>query len=327
MRTRDGLAAALYLVLSLFASSPAHAISESSFSADFDSQVLKYFEASGTPGEFAGVDGVAIRYRKFEVAESMIQYAELIYDLRDQGYSIYLLDHRGQGFSGRMTHNSEIGYVSAFHYYVTDLETFVSTVVNARAHKRKLLLGQGMGGAIATLYLARNPAQFDRAALSSPMLDVDTGKTPKLIRFATAGSALIAGRGKKFARGQGGYDPEARFEDNRKTGSQTRFMKMKELIANHPETALGGVSNGWIVESILATWKLDTISKKLHTPVLVLQAGQDPKVLRRAQNRFCARTRQCRKLVLRDSFHDILMERDPIRDAALTEILDFFETP
>ncbi len=72
----------------------------------------------GEPGEFTSRHpsadaAVKIKYRIFERAdekaaivissgrtECMFKYEETIYDLYEEGYSVYIHDHRGQGFSG-----------------------------------------------------------------------------------------------------------------------------------------------------------------------------------------------------------------------------------
>ena len=80
---------------------------------------------------------VDIYYRKFEIkppaeevgaivisngrTESMAGYPELIWDLHQQGYSVYILDHRGQGFSTRLLPDPQKSYVEKFEDYVDDL--------------------------------------------------------------------------------------------------------------------------------------------------------------------------------------------------------------
>ena len=88
---------------------------------------------TGLAGSFEGVDSVdsdeyvraserrrrrikEIRYRKFEVenqkgaivissgrTECMLKYKEVVFELTKEGYSVYIFDHRGQGFSDRLT--------------------------------------------------------------------------------------------------------------------------------------------------------------------------------------------------------------------------------
>ncbi len=96
-----------------------------------------FWQQHAQPGEFSGVDGVPIRYVALRNPvghkailvvngrlESYIKYQELAYELFQQGYSVYLYDHRGQGFSGRMLSDPQKGYVQRFADYVTDLKSF-----------------------------------------------------------------------------------------------------------------------------------------------------------------------------------------------------------
>ena len=60
---------------------------------------------------------------------------------------------------------------------------------------------------------------------------------------------------------------------------------------------------------------------KVRVPVLLLQAGQDDIVKPGGQDSACRRMPRCRMRSFPDSRHEILMERDSIRDEALAMIL------
>ncbi|MGO8654096.1 alpha/beta fold hydrolase, partial [Rhizobium ruizarguesonis] len=71
--------------------------------------------------------------------ESFFKYREIVYDLWQEGYQVYILDHRGQGFSERLIRPNkaqeldpravkrvhDLGYVENFDDFVDDLKTFV----------------------------------------------------------------------------------------------------------------------------------------------------------------------------------------------------------
>src|SRR5262249_5450299 len=142
---------------------------------------------------FEGKDQLQIAYRTFVIedrqyekgaivmssgrTEGLIKYQELIYDLGRQGYSIYIHDHRGQGFSDRVRGltSSQIGHVESFGQYVADLKQVVDAVVIPGQHKRRFLLAHSMGGAIASLYLEQYANDFAAAVLSSPMHEPSAG--------------------------------------------------------------------------------------------------------------------------------------------------------
>ena len=100
-------------------------------------------------------------------AESYWKYQELFYDLSQQGYDIYALDHRGQGVSERLVLDSELGHIDHFDHYVDDLNTFIENIVLPHKYQHHFMLAHSMGGAIATLYLSEHPEVIDRAVLSA----------------------------------------------------------------------------------------------------------------------------------------------------------------
>lgn len=315
--------------------------------ADFSSEaslkdrynkILKTYR-NGRDGSFTGVSGVKIHYHAVEIArakavvvllpgrtEPVLKYAEVISDLTQQGYSVYALDHRGQGESGRMTSNSQMGYVEYFNDYVSDIDTFVSTVVRPNTQLPMFLLAHSMGGGAATLYLSRHAYVFKAAVLSAPMIEINTGAFPEFAAYSIVGGICSRGDGKSYGIGQGDFDDELKFTDieNDVTHSEPRFDVKMKMYRENPSLKIGGASNRWICESILATAKMRKLTSSGQTPVLLMQAGDDQIVNLPGQNQYCRRVNTCQKIFFPGSYHEILMERDEIRNEAMAKVVRYF---
>lgn len=98
--------------------------------------------------------------------EASIDYFETAMDFIDLGYSpVYVVDHRGQGFSPRLIPstpeapmNHHKGHVGAYIDYVTDMKTFVEDVESdlksnfGRTDEPMFYTSNSMGGAIGVGY-------------------------------------------------------------------------------------------------------------------------------------------------------------------------------
>ncbi|MEI6128088.1 MAG: alpha/beta fold hydrolase, partial [Pseudomonadota bacterium] len=242
----------LFYVTNLFA------ITEEGFQETYTHQVKPFYDA-GEFGTFQGAGGTEIAYARVEapdekgaivilhgMAESMIKYAEVMYDLKDLGYSFYLMDHRGMGFSGRLLDDPDKIYVKKFDDYVQDVKTFVETVVNEKPHKRLILISHSMGGCVAARYLEQYPQDFTAAVLSSPMLKINTHEYPQIAAYMLAVLNTSQGLGSAYVPGDGTYVPDTFVEDT-VTHSYERWALWEEGIKNeYPEVRLGGVTYSWV---------------------------------------------------------------------------------
>jgi len=319
-----------------FSWSHAFAVSENTLKTTLDDVILPFYTSQLQSGIFQGKDDVAISYVKLEVpdekgalvissgrTESHIKYAEFIYDLRDAGFSIYILDHRGQGFSGRMLDDPQKGYIGSFEDYVADLKTFVDTVVNARGHATRFILAHSMGGTIAVMYVAKYPDDFDGLILSAPMLQINTSPLPETVAALLTKVLIALGMGDSYIPGGNKYDPDEPFEDNEVTHSQVRYAMNKKFISLNSQIALGSPTNRWLREGLKAARQATESTDRIELPVLLLQAEMDSVVKPDAQDEFCRKAKGCTKVTQSGARHEILMERDEVRDKALDHILDF----
>jgi lysophospholipase len=297
---------------------------------------MPYFN-SGESLTFQGKDGVTIHaWRMIQPnekgalvilpgqGEPLLKYAEVAYDLRSLGFSIYMMDHRGQGASGRMTANSKVQYVKEFGDYADDLETFMNQIVNQVPHAKRFLLAHSMGGAISSLYLERHPNAFDAAVLNSPMELINTDPYPEHVALAITSTATRLGKGDAYSIGQGPFDATLPYTESRMARCEARHKAKIEMLSQHPSLVIDGVSFRWVQKSLEEGIKIRKNADKITTPILLFQAGNDVIVKLDGQDEFCKRAKNCRIAFFPTARHEILMENDAIRDRALSLVQEFF---
>ncbi|HEH9440379.1 TPA: alpha/beta fold hydrolase [Aeromonas sobria] len=300
-----------------------------------------FWRQHAVEGEFKSKDGVTIRYAALRQAkvdrailivngrvESYLKYQELAWDLWRQGYSLYLIDHRGQGMSGRMLADPQKGYVDQFDDYVLDLKQFHDQIIMADQPAKLFLLAHSMGGAISARYLERWPDDIKAAVLSSPMLGINLGGLPKWLAKGLATTIGTVGDWigePPYGPGQGGYQDHG-FADNELTHSQSRYQAFRQLYEQHPQIKLGGATAHWIYQGITGADAAIADAGAIKTPLLVLQAGNDSVVDNAAQDRFCtlANCEGGKPLRIEGAWHELFIESDDKRQPALTAMADFF---
>ncbi|WPU63346.1 alpha/beta fold hydrolase [Peredibacter starrii] len=256
--------------------------------------------------------------------EASMKYAELIYDLRNDGFNIFIIDHQGQGESTRVLSDTNKGHVRNFKNYIIDMEQWMKEVVLPQSKDMPLyLLAHSMGGAVAAKYMAKHPKQFVKAAFSAPMMEMNTKPYPEKIARLYSAFLVQIGKGTNYAPDRGPYIPEEdRFETNEHTHSEVRHTALKYIFVTWPNLAVEGPTVMWVNRALRATEKIDVDGKKIQTPILLLQAGGDLIVNPGRQVDFCKKAK-CTLIQCPGSHHEILQEKDDIRDKALAEIRKF----
>lgn len=301
-----------------------------------------FWQQHAREGEFIGKDQVPIRYavlrhpgseRAIMVVngrvETYLKYQELALDLWNQGYSLYLIDHRGQGRSGRMLQDPLKGYVAHFEDYVDDLKTFHDRVVEQDKPAKVFILAHSMGGAISARYLERWPDDIQAAVLSSPMMGINLGGLPAWLAKGLASTMDTVGGWfgePPYGPGQGPYADHG-FADNELTHSPRRYQLFREQYERTPEVKLGGATAHWIREGILAGEQIIAAAAQIKTPLLLLQAGEDSVVDNTAQDAFClaAPCEGGKPMRIEGAWHELFIEQDAQRQPALQAALAFLE--
>lgn len=315
-------------------------LTESQIMARYREQVEPFWHQHVTQGNFAGVDNIDIYYAWCmpenpigSVAissgriESLIKYKELVFDLYQAGYSVFIHDHRGQGLSARMTKNAHQGYVDDFDDYVTDFKTFYERVIKPKSATKPYLLCHSMGSAIGALYTLAHPADFDRAVLCAPMFGIRPALPPwfaKMLVNSHLHLNKLLSDSPWYFWGQGDYQ-ERGFVTNVLTHSESRYKIFCEEYRAKPEVNLGGVTGRWLAEAVVAMNTILERAPEISLPVLLLQAGADKVVDNKSQQKVVDRLPNCTFVKVDGARHEILMEAERYRAPAIEQILQFFQ--
>jgi lysophospholipase len=312
-----------------------HFTTEEQLRNEKTSNAIETFYANGTEAVFTGKANVKIYYKSFVQpkrtspaifissgrTEAALKYKEVIYDLYNNGYSVYIHDHRGQGLSGRMTEDPDMGYIDTFQFYIDDMKYFYDQMLAANSHHKKYLLSHSLGGAIGMTYLEQYPTDFDAAAFSSPML----GFTPGTCSAAK----ILVGKSPKYAVGQSAYeDDKLNFDRNKLTGSEIRYDRVNLAFNENPKAQLGGATYQWVYKSCLQFKYINSNINKIETPFILFSAENEKVVNPKAHQYFVENAQKlnksCEAFTIKNANHELLIEKDEPRIETLNHILNFF---
>lgn len=313
---------------------------ESGFSSWMKQEVEPFLKKYCQYGYLLGRDGISIHYKRYKLehakkcvvishgfCEFAEKYNEMIYYLLQMGYSVYLPEHRGHGYSDRTVDDPEMVHVRDYEEYVSDFVRFVENVVMPR-EKHRVLFAHSMGGAIGVLTLEQYPHLFEAAILSSPMCGMQTGKFPHFAAKLLAGFYCLTRRGERYAAvaGQGGFRKEADFAGSSCVSRERYQYVFEKRLANINYHTCGG-SYAWVYAGIRACERLMKKRElaKIDVPVLLFAAGRDHMVDNGAIGRFAERTKKTRFKLLPDAKHEIYNADDTTRREYYDEIFRFLE--
>ncbi|KPD04286.1 lysophospholipase L2 [Moellerella wisconsensis] len=316
---------------------------ETQFSAFTNGSLLDFWNQR-EEDQFLGIDNIPIRYVRFinsshnkaivispGRSESYIKYPEVAYDFFHLGYDIFIIDHRGQGRSGRMLADPQKGHVEKFSDYIDDFQTFIELEVKCRHYLKCFAVAHSMGGAILSGYLLRDSMTFDAAALCAPMIGINLPLPSWLANFIVERAEPRWAIRNDYAVSTGKWQPLP-YLINVLTHSYERYRRYLRYYADYPELRLGGPTYHWIRESFSIGKQLIAKAGEIDLPLMVLLASEDKVVSNRELMAFCdarraAQTGRDEKLplVIEGAHHEILFESDALRAMALNSICDFFD--
>jgi lysophospholipase len=287
---------------------------------------------------FTSFDGTRIFYEAYEhpqeraaivmshgFCEFTKKFEEVIFYFYQEGYSVYIPDHRGHGYSQRTVQDKSKVYIRSYDEYVLDFHGFVTEIVQKNRRQEKLILyAHSMGGAIAALYLEQHPQVFSCAILSSPMLEIDFGRNPLPLVWLVMLFKRLTRSEEDYVSGHMAFDGIPVF-DSSSCLSEVRYNDIFSKRLKDENYHTYGASCAWTLASLRAVSKLRRKEGQVKIPVLIFQAGMDTTVRPKGQIRFAKRSKNTRLIAIPESKHEIYNGTSEIRKQYYDEIFSFLD--
>ncbi len=280
-------------------------------------------------------DAVSLRYARWESkgkgkgticlftgrGEFIEKQFEIITDLRRRGFHVAIIDWRGQGRSDRLISNPKKGYIGSFSAYQKDIKAFLDQIVLPDCPPPYYALAHSMGGTILLHYAALSrPAWFRRMVITSPMIRLSPKSLPlPMIRLIST-LACAAGLGRLYIPGGEATPAEMQdFATNSLSSDPERFARIGAVLKACPELSSGSPTFAWLRAAFKA---MDAFSDKdfinrIETPTLLIAAGRDTIVSRRAIEKLGATLPAGGAVTIDGAKHDLQIEANFYRDQFL----------
>jgi lysophospholipase len=283
-------------------------------------------------GTIVASDGVALRYARFPAiarqlrgtvclfqgrTECIEKYFEVVGDLRRRGFAVATLDWRGQGGSERRLRNRRKGHVDSFEEYDRDLDAFLEQVALPDCPPPHYALAHSTGALILLRAARDGRARFTRMVLNAPLLGLAATRPSPEFGFRLAAALTAVGLGELDISGRITRTiDKMRFDGNPLTSDPDRFARNRDIFLKLPQLAIGAPTFAWLYAAALAMRETmdPDFGPAIRIPVLMIAAGNDRIVSLPAIEAVAAELRVGSQIAIPRARHEVLMERDAIRE-------------
>lgn len=247
------------------------------------------------------------------------KYFEVARDLLKRDYSVVTVDWRGQGLSWR--HLSD---AAKRHHDDFDLDGDDGAAIIAHldtmpgfAGLPKILLAHSMGGHIGLRMLHKNPQIVQCAVMTAPLMGISLPYDSELWARLLARFLCKFGWGECYAPGNNPKRPIT-FEERMRmlTTDPDRRDMQKFWRDTRADLQTGGLTFGWVHTALSSTLftRNPLWLRNITTPMLMLLSGKDVIVSNTAIRTGAKALHDARLVEIPDALHEIMMERDELRD-------------
>jgi lysophospholipase len=254
------------------------------------------------------------------------KYLETLTHFAASGWCVTSTDWRGQGGSGRLLCDPEVGHIDDFSTWISDLKQFWHEW-KATTPGPHVILAHSMGGHLAMRALVERAIDPEAVVMSAPMLGIRTGSLPLCVNHAFARLMCKTGRA-DLPAWKASEKPLSPMNQRAKilTGDKDRYEDELAWWKLRPEVKLGPPSWQWIERAIASIQRLDQpgLLEAVTTPILLMATTSDQLVSTARIIKDSKRLPNAETLVFgKEAAHELLRETDAVRDRCLERIADF----
>lgn len=245
--------------------------------------------------------------------------------------TFWTFDWAGQGKSTRYLSNPQKRHGGDFAQDVEDLHCFIMEYIkHSSVHTDKgripmAMLAHSMGANLGMRYLQQYPDTFECAAFSAPMIGLKVfEKIPQSIaQMATALCSLCVGQ----SYIPGGDDWGKQKKHARLSSDPIRTLIHNQWCKADPELQTGEVTFGWlnVAQKSCRTVQQTSFTSQIKTACLFGIPGNDDLVDNVMANKVIGNIDNAQTIDYPDSFHEILMETDDVRDDFLNKFYNLIK--
>jgi lysophospholipase len=283
-------------------------------------------------GTIKAPDGVELRYARWRPtgknaqgtvclfhgrSESIEKYFETISDLRRRGFAVATFDWRGQGGSQRLLRSPRKGHVDSFTAYDRDLEAFMQQVALPDCPPPHYALAHSTGGLICLRGVHSGRVRFTRLVLSAPLLGLPPGRLSQRNAYRLTAVMTAFGFGEVQVSEKYAMPIEKMpFEGNDLSGDPVRYARNAEIVRSAPQLAIGPPTYAWLYAACRAMAEASDpdVGPSIKVPILIVAAALDRVVSVKAIEQLAGELRAGSHLVIGGSQHELLQERDFVRE-------------
>ena len=253
------------------------------------------------------------------------KYFEIARWAKKKNLAFWVLDWAGQGMASRYLSNPHKRHAYDFQDDVDDLHYFIMEYVKYASVSTDVgripmaMLGHSMGGNIGMRYLAQHPEIFECATFSAPMLGIK-GLDPafKLPLLALSKMLKIVA-GKSYVHGGEDWHEDYGLKPEELSSDPVRNQIIKQWFAACPDLQAGSVTYGWVDAALRSCAHIQSqkFLSTIQTHCSFVKAGQAKLVSNKAIDYIVSHLERKTLVDLPDSEHEVMMERDEIRDVFL----------